>query len=215
MRIALIGATGLTGRSLVPLLMNDHALHLLGRRPSGFAVNETVAPVEDWPSKIGPAPVDVAISALGTTWAKSGSWRAFAAVDHDAVLAFAGAARRAGARQFLTISSVGADPASRNGYLAVKGRVERALAEVGFDRLDILRPGLLRGPRGPDRRRGERLGILFSPLTNLVLQGRLDRFAAIDAAVVAGAIASLVGESGNGVFVHHSREIRRLALRAG
>ena len=51
--------------------------------------------------------------------------------------------------------------------------------------LDLLRPGLLRGPRGGDRRRGERLAIALSPLTDLLLRGRYDRFAAIDAADVA------------------------------
>lgn len=210
MRVALIGATGLTGRSLVPLLA-DHQLHLLTRRATGFDVRETVAPMDQWPARLGAEPVDVAISALGTTWRKAGSWPAFEAVDHDAVLGFARAARAAGARQFITVSSVGADPESRNEYLALKGRVEAALAEIGFERLDIMRPGLLRGPRGGDRRLGERIGILFSPLGNLLLAGPLNRFAAIDAATVAAAIAALTGAGPDGLFVHHNREIRDLA----
>lgn len=211
MRIALIGATGLTGGSLVPLLVGGHELHLLGRRSSGFGIRETIAPADQWPARLGQEPVDVAISAIGTTWKKAGSWPAFEAIDHDAVLGFARAARNAGARQFITISSVGADPASRNDYLALKGRVECGLAEIGFDRFDIVRPGLLRGPRGADRRRGERFGILVSPFVNLVLRGPLDRFAAIDATTVAAAIPVLVGADQPGAFVHHNREIRRVA----
>ena len=209
MRIALIGATGLVGRSLVPLLMENHDLLLPGRRPSGFSVKEIVAPMEDWPARLSGAKIDVAISALGTTWAKAGNWPAFEAVDHDAVLAFARAAHAAGARQFITISSVGADAGSFNGYLAIKGRIDLALAAVGFDRLDIIRPGLLRGPRGTDRRVKERLAILVSPLVNLVLRGPLDRFAAIDAGVVASAIAALVGASPDGVHTHHNRDLKR------
>ena len=85
----------------------------------------------------------------------------------------------------VTVSSVGADPGSGNFYLRIKGEMESALEALGFERLDILRPGLLRGPRGGDRRPGERIGIALSPLVNLVLRGRLDRFAAIDADVVA------------------------------
>ena len=211
MRVAMIGATGLTGRALAPLISASHQLHLLGRRASGFDGRETIAAAEDWPAHLGSEPLDLAISALGTTWAKAGSWSAFEAVDHDAVLGFARAARAVGARQFITISSVGAERGSRNSYLALKGRVEGALAEIGFDRLDIMRPGLLRGPRGSDRRRGERLGILVSPLVNLVLRGPLDHFAAIDAATVAAAIAALVGARANGVFIHHNREINRMA----
>ena len=85
----------------------------------------------------------------------------------------------------IVVSSVGADSRSSAFYLKVKGEMEEALRSLGFDRLDIVRPGLLRGDRGPERRFGERVGILISPLVNLVLRGRLDRYAAIDADTVA------------------------------
>ncbi len=215
MTIALIGATGLTGRSLVPLLSARHQLHLFGRRASGFEVRESVAPAVEWPELVRQARLDIAISALGTTWNEAGSWPAFEAVDRDAVIGFAEAARDAGTRHFLTISSVGADPGSRNRYLALKGEVEQALGRIGFDRLDVLRPGLLRGARGSNRRRGERIGIFVSPLVNLVLRGPLDRFAAIDASKVAAAIAALAGAGGSGTFVHHNREVHALAARSG
>ena len=215
MRVALIGASGLTGRSLAPLISAKHDLLILGRRACGFDAREVIAPASEWPARLANEPLDVAVSTLGTTWKKAGSWPAFEAVDHDAVLGFACAARRAGARQFIAISSVGAAPGSRNRYLALKGRVEQALAEIGFDRLDILQPGLLRGARGADRRFGERLGILVSPLANLLLRGRLDRFAAIDARTVAAAISALIGAQGRGTFIHRNREIRALAPMQG
>lgn len=215
MRVALIGATGLIGRSLAPQLAAQHEVLLIGRRHSGFDAREIVAPAVEWPVRVENEQLDVAVSTLGTTWKKAGSWPAFDAVDHDAVLGFARAARQAGARQFVAVSSVGAAPGSRNRYLALKGRVEQALAEIGFDRLDIIQPGLLRGARGPDRRRGERLGILVSPLANLFLRGRLDRFAAIDASEVAVAIAELIGAEGRGTFIHDNREIRALAAMQG
>jgi hypothetical protein len=85
---------------------------------------------------------------------------------------------------------------------------------MAFDRLDILRPGLLRGPRGGDRRLGERIGIAVSPLVNLFLRGRLDRFAAIDADIVAAAAAAALRQAGAGVFVHENRSLRRLAAAA-
>jgi uncharacterized protein YbjT (DUF2867 family) len=111
----------------------------------------------------------------------------------------------------VAISSVGADPASKNFYLRIKGEMEKALGSLGFDRLDLLRPGLLRGDRGTDRRSGERLAILASPLLNLFLRGSLDRYAAIDATRVAAAVASLARREEHGSFVHHNREIRYLA----
>jgi uncharacterized protein YbjT (DUF2867 family) len=210
MTIAMIGATGLVGSALRPLLEKEHDVLVLGRRPSG-ARREKLGAMTDWPALLAGERLDVAVSTLGTTWKKSGSWEKFASVDRDAVLAFAGAARAAGARQFLTVSSSGANPASRNRYLRLKGEVEEALARAGFERLDILQPGLLLGKRPNDRRFLERLGIALDPLSRLFLRGALDRYAGIEAMAVARAMAALTGRPGPGLFRHHNREIRALA----
>lgn len=208
MRIAMIGATGLIGQALAPRLAVDHDLLLIGRRPAGVAgAEERIAPMDEWSAVLAGEAIDVAISTLGTTIRQAGNWEAFRAVDATAVLRFARAARAAGARQMLSVSSVGANAGARNNYLAMKGAAEDGLAALGFERLDIIRPGLLRGDRGDDRRLGERIGSAISPVANLLLRGRLDRFAAIDGERVAAGIAALVGAKGNGRRVHFNREI--------
>ncbi|NJC05334.1 uncharacterized protein YbjT (DUF2867 family) [Sphingomonas kaistensis] len=209
MKLALIGATGLIGRQLWPLLDALHDLVVLGRRPSG-AGRERLGAMEDWPRLLGGERIDAALSTLGTTRKQAGSWERFVAVDRDAVLAFARAARTAGARHFLAVSSSGADPASRNGYLRLKGEVERTLWGIGFERVDILRPGLLLGQR-QERRTGEAIGQALSPALNLLLRGPLDRYAGIDAGLVARAMAALVAREEAGLFRHGNREIRALA----
>lgn len=215
MRIAMIGATGLVGRSLAPRLAQGHELLLIGRRAAGVdGAEERLGTMGEWPGLLGKERIDVAISTLGTTWKQAGNWDAFRAVDVEAVLAFAKAARVAGARQMLSVSSVGALHGAHNRYLAMKGEVERGLERIGFDRLDIIRPGLLRGNRGGDRRLAERIGIAVSPVVNLLLRGRLDRFAAIDADVVAAALAQLAGSGGVGHHVHFNRDLKALAANA-
>lgn len=209
-KIAQIGATGLIGRQLWPLLARHHQLLVLGRRPSG-AEREKLGPMEEWPALLAGERIDVAVSTLGTTWKKSGSWDKFAAVDRDAVLAFARAARSAGARHFLTVSSSGADPASGNRYLRLKGEVEEEIAAIGFERLDVMRPGLLLGERPNDRRFLERLGILADPLTRRLLVGSLDRYAGIEAEAVARAMATLIERPGPGRSTYWNRDILRLA----
>lgn len=209
MKLALIGATGLIGRQLRPLLGQRHEVLVLGRRPSGAAL-EKLGPMEAWPGLLDGERIDGAVSALGTTRKQAGSWERFAAVDRDAVLAFARAARAAGARHFLAVSSSGADPASRNGYLRLKGEVEGALADVGFERVDMVRPGLLLGQR-EERRVAEGIGQALSPVLNLLLRGPLDRFAGIDAGLVARAMAVLSERREPGLFRHGNREIRALA----
>lgn len=211
-KILLIGATGLVGGQAVERLEGaGHEVRSLVRRPSGRGASETVAPSRQWPDLVREADADVAVCAIGTTMRAAGSQAAFRAVDHDIALAFATAARAAGVRHMIAVSSVGADSGSRNFYLRTKGEMEKALGDLGFERLDILRPGLLRGERGAERRPGERLGIILSPVVNLLLRGRLDRYAAIDADLVAEAIARLAGAGGTGCFIHHNREIRRIS----
>ena len=219
MRIAVIGATGLVGRLLADRLCawsEPPEIHALLRRPSGRTApewHEHVAPGENWPAIVAGLRPELAISALGTTMRQAGSEAAFRIVDHDMVLAFARATAAAGASRMMTVSSVGADAGSSNFYLRLKGEVDRELATLGFARLDVFRPGLLRGPRGTDRRLGERIGILMSPIVNRLLPRRRDRFAAIDAATVAGAMAAVAGAREEGVFVHENKAIRRLAAR--
>lgn len=216
MRIVMIGATGLVGRSLADRLLGDGVfeLHGVGRRSAGRRhprFHEHVAPPAEWPRLVRAIGADAAASAIGTTWRAAGSEDAFRAVDLGMVTAFAEAARAGGARRMLTVSAVGADAGSSNFYLGVKGVMEQTLAGIGFDRFDVLRPGLLRGDRGPERRLGERLGIALSPLTNLLLRGPLARFAAIDASVVADAAAACLYRTEPGLFRHDNPAIRALA----
>ena len=74
-----------------------------------------------------------------------------------------------------------------------------------------LQPGLLLGPRGGDRRPGERIAIALSPLANLFLRGRLVRYAAIGADLVAGAAVNALAQAEPGIFRHDNRSLRRLA----
>lgn len=212
MRVAMIGATGLIGRTLAARLAGSHELLLIGRRAAGVVgAQEKLGALADWPAMLAGESIDVAISTLGTTIKQAGSWEAFRAVDVAAVLAFAGAGKAAGARQMLSVSSVGALHGARNRYLAMKGEAERGLEQIGFERLDIVRPGLLRGQRGGDRRLGEGIGIAISPVANLLLRGSLDKFAAIDADVVAAAMARLVGAGGRGRHIHFNRALKAMA----
>ncbi|MBU1816451.1 MAG: nucleoside-diphosphate sugar epimerase [Gammaproteobacteria bacterium] len=106
--------------------------------------------------------VDDVIITLGTTIAVAGSQQAFRAVDHDAVLTTARAARAAGATRCGVVTAMGANARSRIFYNRVKGEVEKALQEMGFATLVIARPSLLLGERqtrGQPARPAESLSI--------------------------------------------------------
>lgn len=213
-RVAMIGATGLIGRDLAQrLVAAGHELIAVGRRASGIAgVRDLVVPVERWDEALDGLAVEVAISTLGTTRKAAGSMAAFEAIDRHAVAAFARSAKAAGARQWMMVSSVGANPASRSAYLAVKGRAEADVLALGFDRSDIYRPGLLVGER-KESRPAERLGIMLSPLINPLLVGSLDRYRSIPAKAVAAAMAAVAGELGSGTAIYQNREICAISAR--
>ncbi|MGH8319145.1 MAG: NAD-dependent epimerase/dehydratase family protein [Steroidobacteraceae bacterium] len=66
-------------------------------------------------------------------------------VDLGYTLAFARAAKAAGATRFVVTSAAGADVAAKSGYLRVKGELEQMLAGLGFGSLDILQPAIILG----------------------------------------------------------------------
>ena len=218
LRIALVGSTGLVGRGVVAACVGreDVRLVAIARRemqlPKGARMELFVAEPDKWGEVIEAVQPKVVICALGTTWAKSGKdEQAFRAVDHDLVMAVAQAAKDHGAERFVAVSSVGADAHSSNFYLGVKGETDVALKTIGFHRLDILRPGLLRGERESDRRLGERIGIAASPLVNLFLHGRYRKYRGIPAEIVAKGALALSKRAAQGRFVHENDAIRRAA----
>ena len=84
-------------------------------------------------------------------------------------------------------------------------------ARVGFKRLDILHPGLLRGERVDDLRFAERAAIVAAPLIDPLLSGKWERFRSIDAALVAEAALGLALRRAGGRFTHDNEAMRRAA----
>lgn len=154
-RVTVAGATGLIGRALLARLAGDARvgpITALVRQPVALgsqppAVQALVVDYKALGRSQGLPPVDWAFCALGTTIKVAGSQAAFRAVDVDAVLAFAQAARAAGATRFGLVSAMGADARSAVFYNRCKGEVEDALRAQGWPRLVLARPSLLLGAR--------------------------------------------------------------------
>lgn len=218
-RICLVGATGLVGSRLIAQGVDRPDMRIVGvaRRetvlPPGARMEMLLAEPAAWGDAIAASNAKVLVCALGTTFDKAGrDEAAFRAVDHDLVLACARDAKAAGIGHVIVVSSVGASRASRNLYLRVKAEMEDAVAKLGLKRLDIVRPGLLRGARG-ERRPAERLAAALSPLTDALLHGGLRRFRSIRADMLAQAIFALAAEKAGGRFVHEYDAIHRALHR--
>ena len=183
-RTALVaGATGLVGRELLALVLADKsdggyaAVHCLGRRKPAQGNLRPALPSVD----------DVFI-ALGTTIKVAGSQQAFRAIDFDAVVAVARAARTAGATRLGVVSAMGASPTSAVFYNRVKGEMEAAVSSMGYETVVIARPSFLAGDRevlGQPLRGGEKLALNLSRLLGGLIPAN---YRSINAAQVAASL---------------------------
>ncbi len=196
--VLLAGGSGLVGRELLQLLLADPsvaAVHALGRRELPSRDAKLVRYRTDFADLPSLPRIHEAYIALGTTIKVAGSQAAFRAVDFDAVVAVAKAARAAGATRLGVVSAMGADPRSRVFYNRVKGEMEQALATPGFGTLVIARPSLLVGDRealGQPARAGEEIGVKVSRWLGPLIPANLRPIAA---AAVARALVRAVRES--------------------
>jgi uncharacterized protein YbjT (DUF2867 family) len=225
-RILLAGATGLVGGLVLKRLLADAGFQgtviAPMRRAPGAQDPRLIAPVLDFSlgdeafaqalEAAAPGAIDTYICCLGTTMRAAGSREAFIAVDRELVLRFSRIARARGAKHALLVSSVGASRQSGNFYLRVKGEVEDALEQAGYARLDLLRPGLLLGPR-QERRPAEALFQKLAPLGNLLMHGRFKQYRSIPADALAAAIVRLLARDAAGVHAYNYDELLAAASR--
>lgn len=217
-RIGLVGATGLIGRRLIEITSAGDVARIVGlarretKLPEGARVEMFVADPARWGEVLEAVRPSALICALGTTWKKAGrDEEAFRAVDHDLVVATAEAAHQAGVRNMVLISSAGADMRSKNLYLKTKGQAEQMVSGIGFKRLDILRPGLLRGQREEDLRPLEAMARFAAPVIDPLLPAKWEMFRSIDADVVCEAALGLAMRRAAGRFTHDNEAMKRAA----
>lgn len=210
--VLVAGASGLVGREILQGLLADDsvaAVHSLGRRELTLKHPKLTQHRVDFKALPALPGVGEAFVALGTTIKVAGSQEAFRAVDFDAVIAVAKAAKAAGATRLGVVSAMGADPRSKIFYNRVKGEMEAALSTLGFDTLVIARPSFLVGDRkalGQPERGGEALALNVSKWLAPLIP---DNLKAIEAAAVARALLRAVPVS-KGPRVMLSGELRRV-----
>ena len=207
MNLLLAGGTGLVGNEVLTLcLARTHHVTSVGRRPTGRASREIVSGFSELP--LLPT-ADAAVCTLGTTIRQAGSREAFREVDYAAVLSFAAAARAADIEHFMVVTAVGAQPDASVFYSRVKGELERDLQKMDFSRLDILRPGLLIGPRKGNRPIEAFLQHI-APIADRIMLGAWRRYRSIAASELARCLLALASQQARGVFIHHYDEMSKL-----
>lgn len=202
------GATGLVGRELVHLLLQNpeyEEVMILARRPVDILHPKLQTKVIDF-DRLKEADIDMVgadvYCTLGTTIKKAGTQEAFRKVDYTYPLVLGQLAKGGGAKRLMIVTATGANASSRIFYSRVKGEIEEALKELGLGELHIFRPSLLLGDRG-EFRTWERFMAVLTPL----FIGPLRGYRPVQARAVAAAMIAAAQKNRHGVHVHESRDI--------
>lgn len=208
-RTALVaGGTGAVGQALLLQLLSDarySTVKVLTRSPLKLTHPKLVTltlPANSVAS-LGPAlAANDVFCCLGTTQKIAGSRAAFERIDYHLVLDVARAGLTLGATQFLVVSAVGASLKSVSFYSRVKARMERAVLDLGYPTVHIVRPSLLIAKRA-DSRPAEWLGQRIAPLVSPLMNGALAMYRPVRAKDVAAAMVTLALRNIPGGHTHH------------
>ncbi len=210
-KVALLaGTTGLIGSQVLDLLLENSdydRIIAISRKPIDLMhprLTNLICELNELQEHTSEIVVDDVFCCLGTTMKKAKSKEAFRAVDFNAPLELAKISKANGAKRYLLVSALGANKNSAVFYNKVKGEVEEAIAQVGFNDYHIFQPSLLTGPR-LENRAGEEAAQLFYKLFGFLIP---KKFASIESKKVARAMIAFAQDGKIGKFIHSSAELQ-------
>jgi uncharacterized protein YbjT (DUF2867 family) len=211
----IIGSTGLIGSELLNLLLdsNDYLKVItFVKRDTGIKHPKLTQHIInfDKPETYKDLVVgDDFFCTIGTTIKKAGSKEAFRKVDFEYPRQFAAFALQNKVKQFLIISSLGADAKSGNFYLKTKGEIQDFLKDCNFESVAVLQPSLLLGNR-TEFRLGEKVGAFFMKTLSFLFLGNLKKYKPIEGKTVAKALLK-IAQRNNEVFkIYESDAIQEI-----
>lgn len=211
-----LGANGLVGIQLVDLLLkNDkystvYAVSRTGIDRDNPKLVQIIADFETIEEKITSIGIDHLFSCLGSTKNKTPNKAAYYQIDHDYPIKVAAILKNNGCQFVAIVSSMLADPNSKNFYLRLKGETEKDLIAEAIESTNIFRPSLLKGKRNENRFL-EKIAGIFSRLVDMLLVGRFKNLRSIDADKVASAMVHIATFSSKGVYIYKTEEIKKIA----
>ncbi len=198
----IIGATGLVGSTLVEQILENPAYSkvvLLLRKSLNISHPKLFQEVIDFDKPNASKIVgDDLFCAMGTTLAKAGSKETQYKIDCTYPFEIGKIAKTNGVKQYILVSSVGADFDSSNFYLRTKGDLEKKIESLGFQNFVSVRPSMLLGDR-KESRLGEKIGKVLSNILSPLLFGSLRKYHGIKASDVAKSMQQFANQRLTGV----------------
>ena len=212
----IIGSTGLIGSELLELLLESKeytTVITFVKRDSGIQHPKLKQHIIDFDKPedyqnfvVG----DDFFCTIGTTIKNAGSQEAFKKVDFEYPKQFATLAQQNKVKQFLIVSSLGADAKSGNFYLKTKGEIQNFLKDCPFESVSVLQPSLLLGDR-KEFRLGEKIGAFFMKLFLFLLFGNLKKYKPLESEAVSKAMFDIAQKNYKGFQVITSDTIQEIA----
>ena len=211
----IIGSTGLIGSQLLQLLLeSDQYSKIITfvKRDAGIQHPKLKQHIIDFDKPQNYQDLvegDDFFCTIGTTINKAGNKEAFRKVDYEYPMQFAKIAAEKKIKQFLIISSLGADATSSNFYLKTKGEIENFLKASTLEKVSILRPSLLLGNR-TEFRLGEKVGAFFMKAFSFMFIGNIKKYKPIESATVAKALFAIAQQNNKGFIIYESNSIQEI-----
>ncbi|MFC6095300.1 oxidoreductase [Flavobacterium qiangtangense] len=212
MIVAIAGATGLTGSYCLDFLLLQIKITkviAIGRKSTGIKnpkLEEVILIDNQLTSKVV---ADAFICCLGTTIKKAGSKEAFKEVDFELPVYLAKNLYENGCKISAVISAMGADENSVFFYNQVKGKMEIAMQNIGFESLSIFRPSIIDGKR-KEKRFGEKVGLAIIKIISPLFVGSLKNYRPIHAKIIGRAIMAVTLIKKPGITIYLSDEIKKI-----
>ncbi len=201
----LLGSTGLTGGLLLELLLqSEHysKVTIYVRKPTGLNHPKLVEKLVNYETIETAVEADDVFCCLGTTIKIAKTKEAFEKVDLHYPLKIASLQQKAGSKQFLVVSAMGASARSSIFYSRTKGLMEEGLTKIGYKSLYIFRPSFIVGNR-KEERIGEKIGIVISRIFAPLMIGALRNYRPVKGADIAASMLkhALSGQTGKQVIL--------------
>ncbi len=213
----IFGSTGLVGSHMLTILSEDkrYGKIVLFNRSFQEIENAKIEQIVADYNSINQFAIqlkaDEYYCCLGTTIKKAKTKEAFEYVDLHLPVTIAKLALENKVPKVLVVSSIGSSSKSKTFYLNVKGRMEEEIGKLGIEKLYFFKPSMLLGKRN-ESRLGEAVGQVVMKLFGFLLFGKVRKYKAIEAKIVAKAMVFVA----NGNFsksVFESDEIQELGIK--
>jgi uncharacterized protein YbjT (DUF2867 family) len=214
-RAIIIGASGLIGRELLSLLLEQaqfESVKIFVRKPLGIQhakLIEILTDFSDLSTLSKSIESEVIFCCLGSTKSKTPNLIQYRKIDHDYPLFFAEEGLKNGLEQFHLVSALGANANSSNFYTKMKGETEEDLKLLNIQSTYIYQPSFLSGDR-TEKRPLEKFALSIMKLIDPLLVGSFKKYQSISAITVAKAMINESIKNKRGIFVHKSDQIKEL-----